>query len=208
MNLSHVYRLLSRQCLLGALWIGGSVCLLVQGQNLIGEFADISEPSNRVFKFQIEDFDLNSYTAAVENLLGIYERTQEMSFKPGEKGKVGLKVYSNSGPGLSTPANLVEAVVQSLVKRGFQRSDIFIIGLKGRMLRESGFCPRLAVVQCTSTRCSLDHWIRAGTTMSSGSTIARSPPNQHSTGSIWKRKMLSGPRMEKKMPEKAFCRCR
>ena len=116
MNLSHVYRLLSRRCLLGALWIVGSVCPLVQGQNLIGEFSDISEPSNRVFKFQIEDFDLNNYTAAVENLLGIYERTQEMSFKPGEKGKVGLKVYSNSGPGLSTPANLVEAVVQSLVK--------------------------------------------------------------------------------------------
>ena len=144
MNLSHVYRLLSRRCLLGTLWIVGSACPLVQGQNLIGEFADIPEPSNRVFKFQIEDFDLNSYTAAVENLLGIYERTQEMSFKPGERGKVGLKVYSNSGPGLSTPANLVEAVVQSLVKRGFQRSDIFIIGLKGRMLRESGFLPPLS----------------------------------------------------------------
>ena len=207
MILSHVYRLLSRHCLLGVLWIVGSAYPLVQGQNLIGEFSDIPEPSNRVFKFQIEDFDLKSYTAAVENLLGIYERTQEMSFKPGEKGKVGLKVYSNSGPGLSTPANLVEAVVQSLVKRGFRRSDIFIIGLKGRMLRESGFLPPLSRRSCTSTRCSLDPWIRAGTTMRGGFTIARSLPNQHSTGLIWKRKMLLGPRMEKKMPEKAFCRC-
>ena len=116
----------------------------MSGQNLIGEFQEITEPSNRVFKFQIEDYDLDNYKAAVENLLGIYERTYELDFKPGDKGKVGLKVYSNSGPGLSTPANLVEAVVQSLVKRGFERSNIFIIGLKGRMLRESGFLPPLS----------------------------------------------------------------
>lgn len=144
MNLSSKSRLRSRQLFLWALWVFGGMCQYAKGQNLIGEFQDVPEPSNRVFKFQIEDFEIRSYTAAVENLLGIYERTQEISFKPGEKGKVGLKVYSNSGPGLSTPANLVEAVVQSLVKRGFERSNIFIIGLKGRMLRESGFLPPLS----------------------------------------------------------------
>jgi len=144
MNLSPAYRLSCHRSLLGFLGVVVGLCPLAEGQNLIGEFSEVPEPSNRAFKFQIEDFEINSYTAAVENLLGIYERTQEVSFKPGEKGKVGLKVYSDSGPGLSTPANLVEAVVQSLVKRGFQRSDIFILGLKGRMLRESGFLPPLS----------------------------------------------------------------
>ncbi len=114
------------------------------GQNLIGEFQETPEPSNQVFKFELSDFELNTYKVAVENLLGIYERTREVTFEPGQKGKVGLKVYSNSGPGLSTPEALVEAVVQSLTERGFRRADIFIIGLNGRMLRESGFLPPLS----------------------------------------------------------------
>ena len=114
------------------------------GQNLIGEFQEVPEPSNSVFEYQVDSFDKRNYQVAVENLLGIYERSHERSFAPGPKGKVGLKVYSNSGPGLSTPEALVEAVVESLTKRGFKRSDIFIIGLNGRMLRESGFLPPLS----------------------------------------------------------------
>lgn len=126
------------------------VCVVVllfdqaRGQNLIGEFLEKPEPSNRVFNFQLRDFGQSSYSEAVENLLGIFERSQKVSFNPGAKGKVGLKVYSESGPGLSTPEPLVEAVVESLIKRGYQRSDIFIIGLNGRMLRESGFLPPLS----------------------------------------------------------------
>ncbi len=115
-----------------------------EGQNLIGEFQEKPEPSNRVFNYQLTDFGQQSYLEAVENLMGIFERSQNVSFQPGKKGKVGLKVYSESGPGLSTPEPLVEAVVQSLLKRGYQRSDIFIIGLNGRMLRESGFLPPLS----------------------------------------------------------------
>lgn len=114
------------------------------GQNLIGDFNDAPERSNRVFEYELEAFDTKNYQAAVENLLGIYERSNDRTFEPGTKGKVGLKVYSNSGPGLSTPEPLVEAVVRSLIKRGYERSDIFIIGLNGRMLRESGFLPPLS----------------------------------------------------------------
>ena len=114
------------------------------GQSLIGQFDDAPERSNLVFEYQLEEFDTKNYQAAVENLLGIYERSNDRTFEPGAKGKVGLKVYSNSGPGLSTPEPLVEAVVRSLIKRGYERSDIFIIGLNGRMLRESGFLPPLS----------------------------------------------------------------
>lgn len=116
----------------------------VLGQNLIGEFMDAPERSNQVFEYELKEFDAQNYQAAVENLLGIYERSYERSFKPGSKGKVGLKVYSNSGPGLSTPEALVEAVVRSFIKRGYKRSDIFILGLNGRMMRESGFLPPLS----------------------------------------------------------------
>ncbi len=135
---------LKRECVLGLIVVAVVCGDRLFGQNLIGEFQETPEPSNRVFNYQLSDFGLESYLSAVENLIGIYERSQEVSFKPGPKGKVGLKVYSNSGPGLSTPEPLVEAVVQALTARGYERSDIFIIGLNGRMLRESGFLPPLS----------------------------------------------------------------
>lgn len=109
------------------------------------DFGDLPpEPSSSVYSYRVKSFDLEGYSAAVENLVGIFERQQSQPLRPGEHGKVGLKVYSDSGPGLSTPEPLVEAVVQSLVKRGFKRSDIFILGLSARMLRQSGFLPPLS----------------------------------------------------------------
>ncbi len=144
MYTNRVLHFLKRELILVSIFVGGLLLDQARGQNLIGEFQEKPEPSNRVFNFQLQDFGLSSYTVAVENLLGIFERSQKVSFKPGSKGKVGLKVYSESGPGLSTPEALVEAVVQSLLARGYKRSDIFIIGLNGRMLRESGFLPPLS----------------------------------------------------------------
>ena len=135
---------LKREFILLLILVGVLLLEQVRGQNLIGEFQEKSEPSNRVFNFQLRNFSQSSYSEAVENLLGIYERSQRVDFTPGVKRKVGLKVYSESGPGLSTPETLVEAVVQSLIKRGYERSDIFILGLNGRMLRESGFLPPLS----------------------------------------------------------------
>ncbi len=137
-------RFVKGELLLALLCAGSLPSGQALGQNLIGDFQDIPEPSNRVFEYQVDSFDQSNYQVAVENLLGIFERSQERSFAPGGKGKVGLKVYADSGPGLSTPEALVEAVVKSLTKRGYRRSDIFIIGLNGRMLRESGFLPPLS----------------------------------------------------------------
>lgn len=141
---SKLIRFFKGELILGLLCVATLNLDFAFGQNLIGEFQEVPEPSNQVFEYQVESFDRRNYQVAVENLLGIYERSLKRSFAPGPKGKVGLKVYSNSGPGLSTPENLVEAVVLSLTKRGYKRSDIFIIGLNGRMLRESGFLPPLS----------------------------------------------------------------
>ncbi len=110
----------------------------------IDPYFNQSEPTNRVYHYELPNFSLEKYLVGVENLLRAYENSHGVSFKPGTKGRVGLKVYSDSGPGLSTPEALVEAVVQSLTKRGFRRSDIFIIGLSSRTLRSSGFLPPLS----------------------------------------------------------------
>ncbi len=90
------------------------------------------------------EFDLAHYTEAVEDMIHLFEQANKTKLKRGERGRVGLKVYSDSGPGLSTPEALVEAVVRSLEKRGYARNEIFIIGMNAINLRDSGFLPPLS----------------------------------------------------------------
>ncbi|MDQ8203292.1 hypothetical protein [Pelagicoccus sp. SDUM812003] len=117
----------------------------LQGQDDFSIFANQPPvPSNRVFEYEIDSFSLFEYTEAVEDMMQLFEQSRGEQIEKGEKGRVGLKVYSDSGPGLSTPSALVEAVIQSLIKRGYARSDIFIIGSDANKLRESGFLPPLS----------------------------------------------------------------
>jgi len=123
--------------------------LFVSSASLFGQadlpvFNTSSLPSNHVYEYDLKSYGLPEYEGAVENLLRIFENTNGVQFKPSAKGKVALKVYSDSGPGLSTPEALVEAVVLSLIKRGYERSDIFILGLSARHLRLAGFLPPLS----------------------------------------------------------------
>ena len=117
---------------------------VVFAQSELPVFQTASLPSNHVYEYELDAYELSEYEAAVENLLGIYENANGVEFRPSAKGKVALKVYSDSGPGLSTPEALVEAVVRSLTRRGYERSDIFILGLSARHLRLSGFLPPLS----------------------------------------------------------------
>lgn len=126
--------------LLATLGVGAG--LLGQGQ--IGAFDQAPPPSNTVVEYRMGDFSQESYGAAVESSLAAFERSSQRSLTKGERGRVGLKVYSDSGPGLSTPTELVEAVVQALLRRGYERTDVFIIGMSGMKLRESGFLPPLS----------------------------------------------------------------
>ncbi len=114
------------------------------GQGASDSLGQPASPSNRVFEYEMSGFGLNEYSLAVEDMLSLFEQSRQRQLRPGERGRVGLKVYSDSGPGLSTPEALVEAVVQSLIKRGYGRQDIFILGQSSSKLRDSGFLPPLS----------------------------------------------------------------
>ena len=102
-------------------------------------------PSNRVYSYDMNDgFGLDNYESAVESVLGLFEESKGEAYMPQTKGRVGIKVYSDSGAGLSTPEALVEAVVGALERRGYERSQIFILGLSGHTLRDAGFLPPLS----------------------------------------------------------------
>ncbi len=81
------------------------------------------------------------YKAAVERIFAAFEEQREEKVGPGERGKVGLKVYTNSGPGLATPVALVQGVAAALVDRGFETEDIFLVDKSLHRLRQSGFLP-------------------------------------------------------------------
>lgn len=81
------------------------------------------------------------YAGGVEALFQAFEQKVGRRLTPGEKGKVGLKIYAESGPGLATPQPLVRAVIEALGRRGYARENIFLVGLNQLRLRLTGFLP-------------------------------------------------------------------
>jgi hypothetical protein len=81
------------------------------------------------------------YADGVEALLRAFEDKVGRRLTPGDKGKVGLKIYAESGPGLQTPQPLVRAVIEALMRRGYTRENIFLVGLNQLRLRMTGYLP-------------------------------------------------------------------
>ena len=97
-----------------------------------------------IWEVMLQDFSEADYAEAVEAILSEYESTTGRRLRPGDRGKVGLKIYSDSGPGLSTPPGLVKGVIAALERRGFRDADIFLVGLNQLRLRLTGFLPSLS----------------------------------------------------------------
>jgi hypothetical protein len=94
-----------------------------------------------VWEHRLSDFSDADYRYAVEQILQDYETATGKKLVPGAKKKVGLKIYADSGPGLATPFGLVRAVIASLEKRGFEKQNIFLVGLNPLRLRLTGYLP-------------------------------------------------------------------
>lgn len=96
-----------------------------------------------VWEARLPEYDEASYTKAVETLIENFEHSTGEKLVPGKKKKVGLKIYTDSGPGMATPIPLVRAVITALEKRGFEQQNIFLVGLNQLRLRMTGYLPSL-----------------------------------------------------------------
>ncbi|MDR2513252.1 MAG: DUF362 domain-containing protein [Puniceicoccales bacterium] len=96
-----------------------------------------------LFDAPLENFSKNAYAATVSALFDSFASKTSASIAPGTKAKVGIKIYTASGPGAATPKNLVRAVIAEFEKRGFARQNILIVDLHEKRIRESGYLPRL-----------------------------------------------------------------
>ena len=97
-----------------------------------------------VWEIQLKDYSDADYRYAVEQLFQDFEHRTGRALVPGAKKKVGLKIYTDSGPGLETPFGLTRAVIAALEKRGFETKNIFLVGLNPLRLRLTGYLPSLA----------------------------------------------------------------
>jgi hypothetical protein len=100
--------------------------------------------SSPVLESVLAGFREPDYARAVEALFTQFEQSSGRRLVPGAKGKVGLKIYSDSGPGLATPIPLVEAVIAALERRGFKTGNIFLVGLSQLRMRFTNYLPSLA----------------------------------------------------------------
>ena len=95
-----------------------------------------------VFECGVPEWNDEAYKKSVSSLFSAFEKQRGEKIKKGAKGKVGIKVYTNSGAGHHTPKALVDAVIAQLEKRGYKKSDITLMDMSRRKLRDCGFLPR------------------------------------------------------------------
>lgn len=96
-----------------------------------------------LWQARLPAFDQATYARQVETLISRFEEKTGQKLAPREKKKVGLKIYTDSGPGMATPVPLVQAVIAALERRGFEKQNIFLVGLNQLRLRMTGYLPSL-----------------------------------------------------------------
>lgn len=99
-----------------------------------------SEETLPVFrvKASAEEF---AYRRTVASLVARYEASAGVKLTPESRPEIGLKLSTRFAPGLATPRRLVDALLDLLSKRGYERDAVFLLDLEERGLRRAGFMP-------------------------------------------------------------------
>jgi hypothetical protein len=122
-----------------------AAALVAAGNTARAEFTPEVQrlPKEPIWQGHLKTYSEAEYAVEVERLVSAYEQAYHHPIAPGAKKKVGLKIYSDSGPGMATPTALVRAVITVLEKRGYANRNIFLVGLNQLRLRMSGYLPSL-----------------------------------------------------------------
>lgn len=134
-------------CQVDRLWRGlkgRASCLLLSLLGLVAPLAAVppKAPLGLVWETEIATGAL--YYAEVEALLAHYEQSTGTKLQPADRGKVGLKVNTRGGRGLSTSLQLLRAVIEAMELRGYARENIVITDYAAYNLRQAGIMPPLS----------------------------------------------------------------
>ena len=140
--------LLDKLCKLTSIILFTCLCLVLNAPFLYGQaFWREEQPRkaylSKVWEYRLSGFSEQAYQTAVEGLFADFERRTGKALSPKKRGRVGIKVDTQAGKGLSTPASLVKALMNVLRKRGFEQEKIFVLDAAEAPLRASGYIPSL-----------------------------------------------------------------
>lgn len=138
----NIQRVLSKSCVAILLAILASVNAKA---SFWAEGPERSLYNGIVYAYPTKDFSDGDYRDGVKWMFDAFELRTGKKLAPGEKHRVGLKIYSNSGEGVQTPLGLTRAVIAELQARGFKQDEIFLIDATESKLRETGYLPPLSV---------------------------------------------------------------
>ncbi len=119
------------------------LCFLVLNMSFAS--AQTANTGSFVYESHLSDFSREGYSNALNAMLPKWEKQSGKALVPGEKGKIALKVYSNSGAGIETPKNLVRALISYLRDHGWKNEQIIIIDADAASLREAGYLPPISL---------------------------------------------------------------
>lgn len=120
-----------RGLLIGVVFV---ISLQAQGEN-------VSYPKSAGLIWEIPLDTEGSCSAEVSALIRAYEAEAGVNLVPGSRGKVGIKINTRGGRGLSTPLGLLQAVIKAFEQRGFERQSILIVDYSIYGLREANVLP-------------------------------------------------------------------
>ena len=135
-------------CILRNVLIGTLFVVVAHGQ---GEHLPQRGSTGLVWEASLEGEGF--YCDEVSTLIRAYEAEMGEILAPGQRGKVGIKVNTRSGRGLSTSLELLRAVIGAFEKRGFERKSILIVDDSVYGLRAAGILPALSSGEATFEGC-------------------------------------------------------
>jgi hypothetical protein len=125
---------ISKKLILRAKYLLLFLLVFLESMLLIAE----DEKKSIVLEYSLLNFE-EAYFDAVDQLMVEHEKLSGEMLVPGSANRVALKVNTRAGQGLSTPLNLVRAMIESLESRGFERHSILIVDFSRFNLKNAGF---------------------------------------------------------------------
>ncbi len=134
-------------CQVDRLWrgfisaIGISAYLVVFAGSAVAELPSRA-PTGLVWESPLAEGSL--YYTEVESLVEAYEEEVGKPLKVGERGQVALKINTRGGKGISTPLQLIRAMIEVLEQRGYARESILLVDYSSHTMRLAGVMPPLS----------------------------------------------------------------